>query len=61
MGTVKRRVFQESFKREAVERVATSGLSAGAVAIELGLHEVVLRRWTMQFGTQVNRPGFAGG
>ena len=28
--------FPESFKREAVGRVATSGLSAGAVAIELG-------------------------
>lgn len=47
-----RRVFPESFKREAVERVATSGLSAGAVARELGLHETVLRRWMMQFGAQ---------
>ena len=27
-----RRVFPEAFKREAVDRVATSGLSAGAVA-----------------------------
>ena len=52
MSGVKRRVFPESFKREAVDRVATSGLSAGAVAIELGLHETVLRRWMMQFGTQ---------
>ena len=42
--------FPESFKREAVEWVDTSGLSAGAVAIELGLHETVLRRWMMQFG-----------
>jgi len=31
-----RRVFPESFKREAVDRVATSGLSAGKVAAELG-------------------------
>ena len=45
-----RRVFPESFKREAVDRVATSGLSAGKVAAELGLHETVLRRWMMQFG-----------
>ena len=52
MSGVKRRVFSEAFKREAVDRVATSGLSAGAVAIELGLHETVLRRWMMQFGTQ---------
>lgn len=52
MSAVKRRVFPESFKREAVERVSTNGLSAGAVAMELGLHETVLRRWMMQFGTQ---------
>ena len=51
MGAVKRR-FSESFKREAVDRVATSGLSAGAVAIKLGLHETVLQRWMMQFGTR---------
>jgi transposase len=52
MSVVKRRVFPESFKREAVDRVATSGLSAGKVANELGLHETVLRRWMMQFGVQ---------
>ena len=34
--SVQRRVFPESFKREAVDRVANSGLSAGAVARELG-------------------------
>jgi len=50
--SVTRRVFPEAFKREAVDRVTTSGLSAGAVARELGLHETVLRRWMMQFGTQ---------
>ena len=47
-----RRVFPDTFKREAVDRVATSGLSAGKVAQELGLHETVLRRWMMQFGMQ---------
>ena len=47
-----RRVFPETFKREAVDRVASSGLSAGQVAAELGLHETVLRRWMMQFGVQ---------
>lgn len=47
-----RRVFPESFKREAVDRVATSGLSVGAVARELGLHETVLRRWMMSYGAQ---------
>jgi transposase InsO family protein len=45
-----RRGFPESFKREAVNPVVTSGLSAGKVAAELGLHETVLRRWMMQFG-----------
>lgn len=44
-----RRIFPESFKREAVDRVATSGLSAGRVAAELGLHETVLRRWMSQY------------
>jgi transposase len=47
-----RRIFPESFKREAVDRVATSGLSVSGVAAELGLHETVLRRWMMQFGAQ---------
>ena len=50
--STRRRVFPGTFKREAVDRVATSGLSAGAVALELGLHETVLRRWMMQFGAQ---------
>ena len=50
--SVQRRVFPESFKREAVDRVANSGLSAGAVARELGLHETVLRRWMTQFGME---------
>jgi transposase len=40
-----RRVFPETFKREAVDRVATSGLPVGRVAAELGLNETVLRRW----------------
>ena len=53
---VKRRVFPETFKREAVDRVASSGLSAGAGARELGLHETVLRRWMMQYGTQATGP-----
>ena len=39
----------EAFKREAVERVRTSGLTIIAVAEELGLHETVLRRWIQKF------------
>ena len=50
MIVAKRRVFPEVFKREAVEHVATSGLSAGRVAAKLGLHETVLRRWMIQRG-----------
>lgn len=50
--SVQRRNFPDSFKREAVDRVASSGLSVGAVARELGLHETVLRRWMTQFGVQ---------
>jgi transposase-like protein len=49
--SVKRRVFPESFKREAVDRVVSSGLSAGKVAAELGRRRrgrrgaPVRRRW----------------
>lgn len=44
-----RRIFPETFKREAVDRVTSSGLSVEKVATELGLHETVLRRWVKQF------------
>lgn len=45
-----RRVFPETFKREAVDRVASSGLPIGKVAAELGLNETVLRRWVVRLG-----------
>ena len=45
-----RRVFPETFKREAVDRVASSGLAIGKVAAELGLNETVLRRWMARLG-----------
>ena len=56
-----RRSFPETFKREAVERVRNSGLSIKAVAMELGVHETVLRKWVRtQSGVQatgaVTRP-----
>ena len=54
--SVQRRNFPDSFKREAVDRVANGGLSVGAVARELGLHETVLRRWMTQFGVQATGP-----
>jgi transposase len=47
-----RRIFPEAFKREAIDRVATSCLLVGKVAAELGLHETVLRRWVKQFSAQ---------
>jgi transposase len=50
MAERKRRVFPDTFKREAVERVRTSGMTIIAVAEELGLHETVLRRWIARFG-----------
>ena len=57
MSGVKRRVFPEAFKREAVERVRSSGLTVGAVAVELGLHDTVLRKWVRHFGaTQARGP-----
>jgi transposase len=63
--TTTRRIFPEAFKREAVDRVASSGLSVEKAATELGLHETVLRRWTKQFSAQVTgttrRPIHASG
>ena len=56
MSTI-RRVFPETFKREAVDRVVSSGLSVGKVAAELGLHETVLRRWVRRLGSQATGPG----
>jgi transposase len=54
--SITRRVFPEVFKREAVDRVISSGLSVGKVATELGLNETVLRRWVMRLGGQATRP-----
>jgi len=42
-------VYPEAFKREAVERVSSGGLTPSKVSAELGLHETVLRRWMRQF------------
>ena len=44
------RLFPITFKHEAVDRVVSSGLSPGKVALELGLHETVLRRWVKEAG-----------
>lgn len=49
MAAVRRRVFPEAFKREAVGKVATSGLSTAMIAAEIGVHETMLRRWMLQF------------
>jgi len=49
MESKKRRHFPDAFKREAVDRVRTSGLTIIQVAEELGLHETVLRRWIRRF------------
>ena len=45
-----RLLFTGAFKREAVDRVVSSGLSAGRVTMELGLHETVVRRWVKEAG-----------
>jgi transposase-like protein len=42
----------EAFKWEAVDRMATSRLSVGKVAAELGLHKTVLRQWMMLYEAQ---------
>jgi transposase len=55
-GQRKRREFPEAFKREAVERARTSGLTIIAVAQELDVHETVLRRWIMRYGAPGSTP-----
>ncbi len=49
MGNKKRRYSPGGFRRQAAERVETSGLSIMDVAAELGFHETQLRRWIRQF------------
>src|SRR6056297_3446551 len=56
MEKKKRRYFPDEFKRQAAERVATSGLSIMDVAAELGVHETQLRRWIRQFGKSGTGP-----
>jgi transposase len=53
MEKKKRRHFPDEFKRQAVERVETSGLPLFEVAAELGVHESQLRRWARQLGQAV--------
>lgn len=50
MERKKRRYFLDEFKRQAVDRAETSGLSVMDVSAELGIHETQLRRWMRQFG-----------
>ena len=52
----RRRGFPVAFKREAVERVTTSGQPIVRVAEELGLHETVLRRWMSKYGAEGTPP-----
>ncbi len=56
MEKKKRRYFPDEFKRQAAERVETSGLSIMDVAAELGVHETQLRRWIRQFGKSGTAP-----
>ncbi|WP_407936876.1 transposase [Jiella pelagia] len=52
MAEKKRRFCPEEFKRQAVERARTSGLSVADVAMELGIHDTQLRRWMRQFSVE---------
>lgn len=52
MRVVKRRVFPGGVQVGGGGPCGQQRPLAGAVATELGLHETVLRRWMMQFGTQ---------
>ena len=52
----KRRTFDETFKREAVNHWLCSGKSAATVAAELGIHSNRLYLWKKQY-----EPADAGG
>jgi len=56
MSERRRRVFPETFGREAVERAATSGLPIARVARELGLNETGPWRWIARFGAEGTAP-----
>ncbi len=53
---MRRRYFPDEFKRQAVERARTSGLTIMDVAAELGIHETQLRRWIRRFDGQAMGP-----
>ena len=50
MERSERRSFTDDYKRQAVDLVASSGRSIGSVAKELGLRDLVLRRWVEKRG-----------
>ena len=50
MERSERRSFTDDYKRQAVDLVASSGRSIGSVAKELGLRNLVLRRWVEKRG-----------
>ena len=52
-----RRWFTDDYKRQAVDLVASSGRSVGSVAKELGLRDLVLRRWVEQRGARLAADG----
>ncbi|MCP4529508.1 MAG: transposase [Aestuariibacter sp.] len=55
---MKRRIFSESYKTEAVKLVREQGLSIGKAAKELGISESGLRRWVDAFDVdQGKKPG----
>ena len=54
---VRRRVFPEAFKREAVDRAAASNRPVNELAAELGLNDLVLRRWMTQFAPAPRHSG----
>ena len=48
MTKSKRRVFDASFKLQAVEMIRTQGLSVGEVCRDMRLGETAVRRWLAQ-------------
>lgn len=50
MSERKRRSYSEEFKREAVGRLAASGMSVPELARELGVVDSLVRAWVRTYG-----------
>ena len=51
-GEIKRRRYDDAFKREAVKQLIESGESISAAALSLGIDRTNLQKWKRKFGDE---------